>query len=88
MGRLPAPPSWHVRKGYRPGRTERKRTLTTRSHPSGKVTDLPWVGTIAPGYEASFITHSDDIFQVDPNVIIDLQVTGTWIRGARVCPLS
>jgi predicted amidohydrolase YtcJ len=51
---------------------------------SRMVADMVDIGVIAPGYEASFITLSDDIFRVDPGSIIDLEVTGTWIRGARV----
>jgi predicted amidohydrolase YtcJ len=42
---------------------------------------------IAPGFQASFITLSDDIFEVNHDSIIDLRVTGTWIRGEKVYTL-
>ncbi|MGH9289494.1 MAG: hypothetical protein ACRD0V_14595 [Acidimicrobiales bacterium] len=51
-----------------------------------KLADMPNIGMIAPGYEASFVTLSDDIFEVDASSIIDLDVTGTWIEGIRVDP--
>jgi predicted amidohydrolase YtcJ len=41
-------------------------------------------GMIAPGYEANFIPLTDDIFEIDPRSIIDLEVTGTWIQGVKV----
>lgn len=49
-----------------------------------KVADTPDTGVIAPGFQASFITLSDDIFSIDSGTIIDVQVTGTWIRGDKV----
>jgi predicted amidohydrolase YtcJ len=55
---------------------------------ANKVGDMPRLGRIRPGYEASFITLTDDIFEVDPSSIIDLKVTGTWIQGARAYSLS
>ncbi len=51
------------------------------------VGEMPLVGMIAPGYEASFITLSDNIFTVDPEMLIDVRVTGTWIEGERVFSL-
>ncbi|MCU0522407.1 MAG: amidohydrolase family protein, partial [Anaerolineae bacterium] len=48
------------------------------------VADTLDIGMIAPGFQASFITLADDIFEIDPGTIIDLRVTGTWIRGERV----
>lgn len=52
------------------------------------VGDMPLVGMIAPGYEASFIALSDDVFEIDPDSIIDVRVTGTWIEGEKVYSLT
>lgn len=51
---------------------------------ASRVSAFPPVGRIAPGYEASFLTLSDDIFTVNSGSIMDLSVTGTWIEGIRV----
>ncbi|MGC9334972.1 MAG: amidohydrolase [Anaerolineae bacterium] len=48
-----------------------------------KLGDMLDIGVIAPGFQASFITLSDDVFAVDPDAIIDVEVTGTWIRGKK-----
>jgi len=54
---------------------------TGRARLLGDTRDL---GCIAPGFQASFLTVSEDIFALDPNTLIDTQVTGTWIRGGQV----
>ena len=51
------------------------------------VSDFGGVGAIAEGREASFITLSDDVFEIDPGRIIDTKVTGTWIAGEKVYAL-
>ncbi|WP_058235151.1 amidohydrolase [Devriesea agamarum] len=48
------------------------------------LVDMPRLGRIAPGYEAAFITLSQDIFTVPSDQIARTQVMGTWIQGERV----
>ncbi|WP_432557586.1 amidohydrolase [Granulicoccus sp. GXG6511] len=55
---------------------------------AAKLADFGNTGQIAPGFDANFITLSDDIFTIDPTTIIDTRVTGTWIRGDRVHTLE
>lgn len=54
---------------------------TGRARLLGDMLDL---GCIAPGFQASFITVSEDIFALDPNALMESQVTGTWMRGEQV----
>jgi len=49
-----------------------------------RTVDLPGVGVIVPGGQASFLTLSEDVFTVDPGRIMELRVTQTWIRGEKV----
>ncbi|HUH33535.1 MAG TPA: amidohydrolase [Daejeonella sp.] len=54
---------------------------------TGKAHDialLPNVGKIQPGFDASFIVLTDDIFTVPTNKIGNVQVENTYIRGERV----
>lgn len=53
-----------------------------------KLTVMPGVGVIAPGYEASFVAVADDPFTVDPIALIDVSVAETWIAGECVYAAS
>lgn len=49
-----------------------------------RVGMMPHVGKIAEGYEASFITLTENIFNIDPDLIDTIKVAKTWIQGELV----
>jgi predicted amidohydrolase YtcJ len=51
---------------------------------SAKLANLPGLGKIAPGFDASFITVDQDIFTIDPGSLDRTQVDAAWIRGDKV----
>lgn len=51
---------------------------------AAQLTGMPGLGRIAPGYEASFVVLSDDVFTVDQEKISRVQVEQTWLGGQRV----
>ncbi|MEC1524965.1 amidohydrolase [Neobacillus niacini] len=65
-----------------------KTAITLYTKAAQEISGIPNIGQIAPGYQADFIVLDQDILEVDPEKIDEINVLETYIGGELVYQLD